>query len=241
MLESPCVCAGKDPFADGMCKPYGVLSVMLDIADVVGGVWKFRTTSYNTVRGILSSLALIQRVAGGPLAGIPLDLVVNPKAVANPKDGKQQTIHIVHLEYRGGVAELQEEGLRLAAQNAHRVAQIERLEQQARARLSAPDAELDDEDTVPEFFPAEAARDAGVGYADPDDAPDPHQREPEPLPEYPQEAFDVHFPKWEAAILSRITTPANKIAQISTRYTLTKAQIDKINGIGQGGANASAE
>jgi len=27
-----------------------------------------------------------------------------------------------------------------------------------------------------------------------------------------------------------VTTPANKIAQISTKYRLTQAQIDKING-----------
>lgn len=61
---------------------------------------------------------------------------------------------------------------------------------------------------------------------------------PEPLPEYPQEAFDANFPKWQAAIQSGVTTPENKIAQITTKYRLTQAQIDKINGI-KGDSDAS--
>ena len=70
-------------------------------------------------------------------------------------------------------------------------------------------------------------------------APIPEQSEPEPMPEYPQAAFDAGFAKWQAAIQNGITTPANKIAQIGTKYRLTQAQIDKINGIEV--ANASAE
>jgi len=54
---------------------------------------------------------------------------------------------------------------------------------------------------------------------------------PEPLPEYPQEAFDANFPKWQHAIQNGVTTPANKIAQIGTKYRLTQAQIDQINGV----------
>ena len=72
----------------------------------------------------------------------------------------------------------------------------------------------------------------------------PVQREPEPLPEYPQAAFDKNFPAWAAAISAGIKTAENKIAQINTKYTLTQAQIDKISGIGQMKQeveNASAE
>lgn len=64
--------------------------------------------------------------------------------------------------------------------------------------------------------------------------------EPEPLPEYPQEAFDANFPKWQAAIQSGVTTPENKIAQITTKYRLSQAQIDRINGIKSGGANENS-
>ena len=156
--EGPCVCAGKEPFADGACKPYSVLSVILDSSAVLGGVWKFRSTSYNTARGLLASMLLIQRVSGGLLAGIPLDLVVGPKQVVNPRDGKQQTIYVVHLEYRGSVDALQQCGYQLALNNASRRAQIEHVEARARAMLTAPDVELDDDETVPEFFPEQAAK-----------------------------------------------------------------------------------
>ena len=156
--ECPCVCAGKEPFAEGVCKPYSVLSVILDSSAVLGGVWKFRSTSYNTARGLLASMLLIQRVSGGLLAGIPLDLVVGPKQVTNPRDGKQQTIYVVSLEYRGSADALQQCGYQLALNNASRRAQIEHVESRARAMLTAPDVELDDDETVPEFFPEQAAR-----------------------------------------------------------------------------------
>lgn len=156
--EVPCVCAGRDPFDDGVCKPYSVLSVILDNSESLGGVWKFRSTSYNTARGLLASMLLIQRVSGGHLAGIPLDLVVGPKQVENPRDGKQQTIYVVHLEYRGNIDDLQNCGHQLAVQNASRLAHIRQIEANARELLSAPDVEIDDEDTVPEFFPEQAAQ-----------------------------------------------------------------------------------
>ena len=66
--------------------------------------------------------------------------------------------------------------------------------------------------------------------ADAEDAPT-QKAEPEPLPEYPQELFDANFQKWKHAIQNGVTTPANKIAQITTKYRLTQAQIDQINGV----------
>jgi hypothetical protein len=59
------------------------------------------------------------------------------------------------------------------------------------------------------------------------------------LPEYPQELFDANFPKWRSAIQSGVTTPANKIAQITTKYRLTQAQIDQINGMQTGETDAN--
>ena len=59
------------------------------------------------------------------------------------------------------------------------------------------------------------------------------------LPEYPQELFDANFPKWQHAIQSGVTTPANKIAQITTKYRLTQAQIDQINGMQTGETDAN--
>lgn len=160
-VERECLCRGLDPFDDRHCKPSGVLSVLLDAADVVGGVWKFRTTSYNSVQSLLSSMMLIKSVTGGPLAGIPLMLCVSPKTVANPKDGGQQTVHIVSLEYRGTEANLRELGYQRALEREKHRQQIDQIEQQARLMLAAPDA-LQDEDTVDEFHPREAARAEGI-------------------------------------------------------------------------------
>lgn len=68
----------------------------------------------------------------------------------------------------------------------------------------------------------------------------PQKAEPAPLPEYPQEAFDANFPKWKHAIQNGVTTPENKIAQITTKYRLIQAQIDRINGIQSGGTNENS-
>lgn len=72
--------------------------------------------------------------------------------------------------------------------------------------------------------------DLHVADADAEDAPT-QKAEPEPLPEYPQEAFDANFAKWQHAIQNGVTTSANKIAQITTKYRLTQAQIDQISGV----------
>ena len=161
-----CPCPRQDPAYQGKdkCKPTGTLSAVIDGADVVGGVWKFRTTSYNSVVGILSSLAMIQRITGGRLAGIPLNLVLSPKTVANPVDGKQQTIYVVSVEFAGSVQALREVGYEQLLQDKTHGARIEQLEDQARRLLADRRDEYEDEaeDIVDEFYPDAAAEAEGV-------------------------------------------------------------------------------
>lgn len=163
-----CPCGRQDPNYQGndRCKINGCLSVMIDGVDVVGGVWKLRTTSYNTVVGILSSLALIQRISGGPLAGLPLNLTLHPKTVVAP-NGAVQTVYIAGLEYRGSVQALQDTGYKLALNDAQHHARIEYIETEARKLLTTelPADEL--EDIVDEFYPEEAAAEGGATYQDP--------------------------------------------------------------------------
>lgn len=168
-----CTCERQSPTfqGKGKCKITGNLSVMIDGVGVVGGVWKFRTTSYNSVVGILSSLALIKRITGGPLAGIPLNMVLTPKAVSDPVTGAQQTVYVVSLEFRGTVDQLRAIGHdQLLSQHQHQL-RIERIEEEARALLThnptqyaAPDDEGED---VEEFYPEEVEVDhaprAGIG------------------------------------------------------------------------------
>ena len=157
----PCTCERVEQTYKGQdkCKPNGKLSVIIQGAEVVGGVWVFRTTSFHTIRGILSSLALIQRITGGPLAGIPLMLTLAPKTVVDPTTNKNQTVYIVSLEFRGSMEKLQDKGYAaLLTRQQHHV-RIEAIEDDARRMLAAnphsfgapaPD-EVDDD--IDEFYP----------------------------------------------------------------------------------------
>ena len=144
----------------GKCKINGILSVIIDGAMAVGGVWKFRTTSYNSVVGILSSLALIQRITGGRLAGIPMNMTVSPKTVQDPIAGNQQTIYVVGLQYAGTVESLREVGYEIAMVEAKHGISMARIEHDAMLMLShVPAAGLGDDlasDVVDEFYPEEA-------------------------------------------------------------------------------------
>ena len=153
---------GEDGKGKGKCKINGILSVIIDGAQAVGGVWKFRTTSYNSVVGILSSLALIQRITGGRLAGIPLMMTVSPKSVANPLDGKQQTIYVVGLQYAGTIDTLRDAGYQIAITEAKHGISMKRIEEDAMLMLahkpvggSGLGDDLD-QDVIEEFYPEEA-------------------------------------------------------------------------------------
>lgn len=157
-VQVSCVCERIDPDYAGRdkCKLNGLLSVMIRDAGGVGGVWKFRTTSFNTVTGLMSTLALIKATTGGPLAGIPLTMRISPKTVASPTDGRIQTIYVVSVGYDGSMEELRDQGYQLALAQAKTNYSIEHIEEQARRMLAPPDAPLpgdDVEDIGAEFYP----------------------------------------------------------------------------------------
>ena len=141
------------------CKPSGVLSVMLDNSPIVGGVHKLRTTSFNSVTNILSSMAMISRITGGVLAGIPLKLTFGKKTTTVPGTEQQTTIPIIGLVYKGSVRELAESGQKTALEFAGYRKRIEYIEDIARKQLDKEmglgiytEAETD-EDIVAEFYP----------------------------------------------------------------------------------------
>jgi hypothetical protein len=144
------------------CKMNGRLAVMLDTASTVGGVHVLRTTSYNTIVGITSSLAFLTSVTGGPLAGIPLTMSIRPKTATDPT-GKTQTIYVVSLGFAGAMEELQSTALDISLRRERNRARIEQVETEARLMLSAPigggDVLGDDAaDVVDEFYHEEAQR-----------------------------------------------------------------------------------
>lgn len=152
--------AGKDK-----CKMNGALSVLLEGAGGLGGVWKFRTTSYNSIVGLLSTMAFIRSVTGGPLAGIPFNLIVGAKQAVNPVDGTAVTVYIVGLEYDGDVPQLQQVGHTIALDRARTHMSIAHIEDEARRMLALPapaGAVLpgdDAADIVEEFYPEQVRGD----------------------------------------------------------------------------------
>jgi hypothetical protein len=59
-----CTCFRQEPSYAGRdrCKMNGNLSVLIDGMGGVGGVWRFRTTSYNSIVGIMSSMAFLRSI-----------------------------------------------------------------------------------------------------------------------------------------------------------------------------------
>jgi len=125
-------------------------------------VWKLRTTSWNTVTGILSSLALIKTITGGPLAGIPLWMVLSPKTVTIPTTGNSMPVYVVSLEYRGTETQLAELGYEIAKKRLEHRVKMEQIEAEARKMLVAPHAEPVEEqaETGAEFYPEGFLEDA---------------------------------------------------------------------------------
>ena len=145
----------------GKCKINGILSCIIDGADSVGGVWKLRTTSYNTVVGIMSSLALISRITGGRLAGIPLHLTVSPKTTQDPVKGGQVTVYVVGLTFAGNMETLRNTGYRIAMDEAKHGISMREIENRAMQLISRVPSGggLGDDDTIDvldEFYPEEA-------------------------------------------------------------------------------------
>ena len=135
------------------CKPQGVLSVILMDAPRVGGVYKLRTTSWNTIRNITTSLDTIKSLTFGQLAGLPLVLTLKPKTVTIPGTRKTTVIFMANIEFKGSMTELLTTATNIANANANAMDEIKRIENNARLMLNeAPSAE-ECKDITEEFYP----------------------------------------------------------------------------------------
>lgn len=170
-----CPCHRQDPAytGDDRCKMNGRLSTIIDGAQSVGGIWVFRTTSYNSITGLMSSLLLLHTLTGGVLANIPLKLTIQPKRVNSPVDGKAQTVYVVSVEFAGDIEELQETGHKIALRRATAHVSIAHIEDEARRLLALPMAENavlqgDEPDAiVSEFYPEQNGPIAGEAMSPP--------------------------------------------------------------------------
>lgn len=147
-----------------ICKIAGLLSLLIEGAPGVGGVWKFRTGSFNSVDGLVGSLAFMQGITGGQLANIPLDLVLNSKQGTRP-DGKTQKIFFVSIEFRGSIDDLREKGYKVALENSQANLRIEHIEAEARKSMEtvSPNQVFEGENTAEdaqEFAPEDEGLEA---------------------------------------------------------------------------------
>jgi len=152
--EVQCPCERVLPSYNGneKCKVFGRLMVLLQGVKRIGGCWVFRTTSWNTVRSIQSSMAFLRQLTGGILSGIPLMLTINPKAVIIP-NGSPQTIYVVNLEYWGDIESLQEHVIQIQRRRIEYKLKTEMLEDQLKKSLPAIQFDEDEKDIAEEFYP----------------------------------------------------------------------------------------
>lgn len=178
-VDCPCERSAFDYKGPEKCKTTGKLSVIIEGAEVVGGVWTFRTTSWNSVQSIYSSLILIKRITGGPLAGIPLMMTVSPKTATTP-DGATTKVFIVSLEYRGTPQALRGEGLKMLSEGIEHRTRLELMEHQIEEMIQRDmslGSDEGDAEYTEEFYP-EQAEAAGPTPTAPVQTPPPAEEPP---------------------------------------------------------------
>lgn len=139
-------------FAKKLCKPNGILSVILMKSPRLGGVYKFRTTSFNSIRSILSSMFFLSSLTGGVLAMIPLKLTVSPMQVQPKDSAKPQTIYVVNIEFSGTAPELLQKTFEVQKYQSAMRESIMKLESKARMVLTAPETKEEIKEIEAEFY-----------------------------------------------------------------------------------------
>jgi hypothetical protein len=92
-------------------KPHGILTVLVDGQEGVGSVYRWRTTGWNSINGMLASLALCSEIAkrsGGRIAFLPMMLVYSTKWVTPKGQSTKKKIPVITCEFRGTIEQLQE-------------------------------------------------------------------------------------------------------------------------------------
>ena len=155
--EVPCNPESCSYFEQKKCKPNGILSVILSKSPRLGGVYKFRTTSINSIKSILSSMFFLATQTGGVLSMIPLKLTLSPKQVTPIVNGvpTPSTIYVVNIEYAGTVEDLLKKTIEVQTYQSKMRENLVKLEATARNILTAPEAPEDQKDFQEEYYPGQ--------------------------------------------------------------------------------------
>lgn len=152
----PCPCNRLefDYTGNDKCKYNGLLNLIIDEAGLFGQAHNFRTTSINSVKGILGGLELIRTATNGRIAGLPLMLTLNAKSTQTPQ-GVNTTVYVVSVCYRGSMSDLRTETLQLMSEEHQYMIGMDQLEAEARKALpqKTVTTEIEDLEVVEEFYP----------------------------------------------------------------------------------------
>ena len=163
-----CAFAKKDSEGTQKCKLNGVLQVLLKEADIVGGVYVYRTTGRNSCYNLIASMLLVQSITGGMLAGIPFKLTLQPKMVSPENSSDYWKVFVVNIIYPYGQQRLLETAIDIAKRRMTAGVELKKIHDRARQLISAPLEESDEEaqDIVNEFYPE--AQDQFIEYVEDD-------------------------------------------------------------------------
>jgi len=157
--DKPCPCSKfTDPKYQGdKCKAVGALKCLIDEASYLGQVHVFRTTSINSVKGILGGMELIKTITNGYLAGLPLMLMVDNKTTTIPATGQSTTVQVVSVCFRGSMEKLRQKALCQIKENSEFLIDVDKMEKEIK-QISAPEIipEAEEIDFQEEFFPDSA-------------------------------------------------------------------------------------
>lgn len=152
------VCNPEDPsrtickkYLNKECKKNGILSCILTDSPRLGGVYKFRTTSGNSINSIMAALLLYHHLTGGVLAMIPFKLTVSPMQVQPENSNTAQTIYVVNVEFAGNAGQLLEKTIEVQKYQGAMRLQIQENENHAKLALCEPESEEEIKDVEVEF------------------------------------------------------------------------------------------
>lgn len=146
---STCPFAQPDDKGSTKCKPSGILSCMIAESMDIGGVYRFRTHSWNSVSAITAAHDWVSAQTNGIMMGLPLKLKLVKKTTAD-----HGTIQYVTLIVDGELMKVRQDAL-AEMQNRNMLGiEMRKLEQQAISVGFLNDTDLP-EDIQSEFYSEE--------------------------------------------------------------------------------------
>lgn len=155
--KCPCQRINQGYTGKDKCKATGTLMCVIDEAGLFGQAHTFRTTSMNSIKGIIGGIELLNQATGGKIAWLPLMLTLNEKNTTTP-EGHNTKIYVVSLCFRGNIEDLRGEVLKLIETDKQYL-----IEMDATAKNPVPETNTEDEqDFVEEFFPSQIDKDSCI-------------------------------------------------------------------------------